>query len=214
MAAAPPYILFAGVNGAGKSTLFKSGLWERSTLVPDMPRINSDEILVAHGWDWNDHAAQLRAGREAVHLIRTCLAEKIPFNQESTLTGHGIMRTVASAKRQGFHIVLYYVGIEDPEIANKRIERRVQFGGHGVDPETVRKRARASLDNLVKAVPLCHEVFLFDNTYLLKPVARIAQGDLVRYEMEGLDVSWPDTLMRRLIAASDRELSPRSADGT
>ena len=42
---------------------------------------------------------------------------------------------------------------------------------------------------------------MFDNTYLLKPVARIACGDLVRYELENAGVSWPDEVMRRLIAA-------------
>ena len=176
----PRYILFAGVNGAGKSTLFKSGLWDRTSVSEAMPRVNSDEILASHGWEWEDRAAQLQAGREALALVRSCLDARTSFNQESTLTGHSIMKTIASARQRGFRVVLYYVGVGDPEIANRRIERRVEFGGHGVDPETVRRRARASLDNLVKAVPLCDEVFLFDNTYLLKPVARIACGDLVR----------------------------------
>ncbi|WP_080803444.1 AAA family ATPase [Arabiibacter massiliensis] len=199
--AAPRYILFAGVNGAGKSTLFKSGLWDRTSVSEDMPRVNSDEILVAHGWDWADRSAQLRAGREALELVRTCLESRTSFNQESTLTGHSIMRTISSARQRGFAITLYYVGVDDPEIANRRIKRRTELGGHGVDPETVRRRARSSFDNLVKAVPLCDEAFLFDNTYLLKPVARIARGDLVRYEFETMDVSWPDEIMQRLIAA-------------
>ena len=197
----PRYILFAGVNGAGKSTLFKSGLWDRTSVSEAMPRVNSDEILASHGWEWEDRAAQLQAGREALALVRSCLDARTSFNQESTLTGHSIMKTIAAARQRGFRVVLYYVGVGDAEIAKRRIERRVEFGGHGVDPETVRRRARASLDNLVKAVPLCDEVFLFDNTYLLKPVARIACGDLVRYELENAGVSWPDEVMRRLIAA-------------
>ncbi|MCB6312361.1 hypothetical protein [Gordonibacter pamelaeae] len=97
----PRYILFAGVNGAGKSTLFKSGLWDRTSVSEAMPRVNSDEILASHGWEWEDRAAQLQAGREALALVRSCLDARTSFNQESTLTGHSIMKTIASARQRG-----------------------------------------------------------------------------------------------------------------
>ncbi|HIW76130.1 MULTISPECIES: hypothetical protein [Gordonibacter] len=197
------YTLFAGVNGAGKSTLFRSDLWDSSTITPTTPRVNSDEILLASGWDWTDSTAQLRAGKEALRIVKTCLEQRVSFNQETTLTGRTIMRFIAQAKELGFYITLYYVGIEDPEIANRRIAYRVTQGGHGIDPDTVRRRAKASFDNLVQAVPLCDEVFLFDNTYLLKPMARFFAGDLVSYENQSIDVTWIHEIMMRLIANSE-----------
>ena len=38
------YILIAGVNGAGKSTLFQT-----LTVLKNMPRVNTDEILKEFG---------------------------------------------------------------------------------------------------------------------------------------------------------------------
>lgn len=63
MAKQPLYIVFAGINGAGKSTLYRSGLWNTSKTELDLPRINSDEIITEHGWDWSNDQHQLRAGK-------------------------------------------------------------------------------------------------------------------------------------------------------
>lgn len=201
----PRYTLFAGVNGAGKSTLFRSNLWKQATMPPDAPRVNSDEILLASGWDWTDSAAQLRAGKEALRMVKTCFEQRVSFNQETTLTGRTIMRSIAQAKELGFHTSLYYVGVEDPEIANRRIAYRVARGGHGIDPDTVRRRAKASFDNLVRAVPLCDEVYLFDNTHILKLIARLSKGDLEQFENQSIDVTWIHEIMMRLIANSETE---------
>lgn len=52
MSGQPLFVLFAGVNGAEKSTLFRYGLWDKTALELNIPRVNSDEILRANGGDW------------------------------------------------------------------------------------------------------------------------------------------------------------------
>lgn len=200
MADTKRYLLFAGINGAGKSTLYRSDLWHAEQERGGLPRVNSDEIAAAHGWDWNDRAAQIAAGKEALALIKHYFENGISFNQETTLTGRLILRNIARAKAEGYHITMYYIGLENPQIANERIARRIDHGGHGIDAETVIRRAKASIENLISTVPLCDEVFLFDNTYLLKLVARIMKGDLVSYESGLEGITWPHDVMRRLIA--------------
>lgn len=177
----PLYIVFAGINGAGKSTLYRSGLWSASEEERSLPRVNSDEIIIERGWNWANPAHQLEAGKEAVARIRAFFESKTSFNQETTLTGHAIMRNIRRAKELGYYIVLYYVGVEDPAIANKRIEHRTSLGGHHVDPRTVEKRASASTKNLIEAIPLCDEVILFDNTYELICIARFEQETAVEF---------------------------------
>ncbi|MEG0217775.1 MAG: hypothetical protein RR655_05580, partial [Raoultibacter sp.] len=145
----------------------------------------------------------VKAGKQAIRLIKNCLAEGLSFNQETTLTGHFIMQTIKQAHELGYYITLYYIGIEDPEIANARIAHRKSLGGHGIDPELVRRRAVASFENLVLAIPLCDEVFLFDNTHLMQSIAKIERGDLTSYKIETPCASWSDTLMMRLVAQGE-----------
>lgn len=194
------YLLFAGINGAGKSTLFRSSLWNSSFDTESMPRVNSDEILKEQGGTWSSLHDQIEAGKAAVSLLRSYFEHGISFNQETTLTGRSIVKHIKQAKTLGYTIIMYYVGVENPEIAQTRIVHRIETGGHGVDPYVVAKRAVTSLDNLVEVAPFCDEVFLFDNTHLLTLVARLEENDLVQYDCDSLCITWPDALMRKLVA--------------
>lgn len=190
MPSKPLYLLFAGVNGAGKSTLYRSGLWQRSTPAPEMPRVNSDEIIAAHGWDWADPSHQLLAGKEAVRLIRGHLAAGRSFNQETTLSGRSALRVIRDARERGYRVVMHYVGVESPQIANTRIAHRTGCGGHFVDPVLVERRWEASLANLRQALPVCDEVNLFDNTGLLTHVACAQRGALIESNRGATAATW------------------------
>lgn len=186
---APHYILFAGVNGAGKSTLYKSGLWTRDSSDERLPRVNPDEILVAHGWGSADRIAQLKAAREAVRLITAHLQSRISFNQESTLAGRTIVRTIERAKSLGYRVTLHYVGLADPAVALERIRGRVAHGGHDIPKEDVMRRAKSSVQNLRAVIPVCDVVNVYDNTEYLKFVASFKDGSLAQYE-ESPKVKW------------------------
>ena len=197
MPGAPYYLLFAGINGAGKSTLFRSGMWEHGPIDASLPRVNSDEILAAAGWDWRDPAAQARAGREAVRLIRAHIAARETFNQETTLSGRTVMRTIERARDAGFRVIMFYVGVENPQIANDRIAHRMEIGGHGIDPAVVERRHGSSISNLVEAIELADEVYLYDNTVLLKLMARFDHGELAYVDLWSPHITWHRTVIER-----------------
>lgn len=194
---APRYIVFAGVNGAGKSTLFRSGMWSSRSGDMDLPRVNSDEILVAHGWDWRDEKAQIRAGKEAVRMMDGYLASGVSFNQETTLSGRTILRRIRQAVRSGYSVTMHYIGVESPDIANERIRNRVSRGGHAIPTETVERRFRSSLSNLVQAVPLCEDLYVFDNTDELKMVACFDRGELVHH-LKFPHYSWLEGVLSKI----------------
>jgi predicted ABC-type ATPase len=183
------YTLFAGVNGAGKTSLYHA---ESVNIDAIGARVNLDEIVRASG-DWHDTHLQLQAGKQAISLIQKYIAEGVSFHQETTLAGRTILKTVRQAKAAGFRIVLYYVGVESPEIAKQRVHRRVEKGGHGVADEVIESRYEKSLRNLKIVAPLCDIVNIYDNS-----------GDLPRYVMAVKDqqVLWQaEQLPRWLVEA-------------
>lgn len=174
----PVYVVFAGVNGAGKSTFYRTGLWRTEGMPRTMTRVNSDEIVVAQGGDPASSADQLRAGREAVRLIEECLSRRRSFNQETTLTGHAVLRNMSRAREAGYRVVLYYIGVDTAAVALDRIAHRVAVGGHDIDEGAVLRRYRASLGNLSRALDLCDEATILDNTVEFVALARWSAGVL------------------------------------
>ena len=154
------YTIFAGVNGAGKTSLYNTVFSKSEALGK---RINLDEIVRELG-DWRDNRLQLEAGQKAVRLVHQFLREGISFHQETTLAGKSIFHTIKKAKNTGFEIVMYYVGVNNYDIAKERIQSRIAKGGHGVDENLVEKRFSISLEHLKLAIPLCDTVHIYDNS--------------------------------------------------
>lgn len=168
------YILYAGVNGAGKSTLYRTTKYKDS-----MPRINVDEILKEFG-DWRNTSDIVKAGKIAVERLNNYLLQGITFNQETTLCGHSIIKTMQMAKDIGYMIEMHYVGVDSPEIAKLRIANRVKMGGHGISDKDVDRRYKESLNNFKKVIGLCDIAALYDNTLGFRRFAIYKNGNLAK----------------------------------
>ena len=168
------YVIFAGVNGAGKSTLYQT-----FAKYHQMPRINTDEILKTFG-DWKITSDVMKAGKRAVQELNQCLSIGSSFNQETTLCGKTIFRTIEKAKNQGYYIELYYLGVDSVELAKQRIAYRVSKGGHGIPDKDVEKRYLETFQNLKIVLPMCNLASLYDNTKEFRRIAIYKDGIPVR----------------------------------
>ena len=166
------YVIFAGVNGAGKSTLYNT-LKLKNTL----PRVNSDEIVRSFG-DWRNMSDVMKAGKIAVKKIDEYFTSEISFNQETTLCGHTIFKNIMRAKKQGYLVEMFYVGVESSQISKDRIASRVANGGHGIPDEDVDRRYIESLNNLEKAINMCDLVSVYDNSEVFRRIAIYKSGKL------------------------------------
>ena len=164
------YTVFAGVNGAGKSTLYKFINREKFGV-----RINTDEIV---GKEWRNQELQLKAGREAIKIREKAFNENKSLNQETTLTGNGILKAIDKAKELGYKINIYYIGVESPEIAKERVKERVLEGGHGIPEKTIEKRYYESLKNLKKIRNKCDQLIICDNSKNFRVIAEIKKDKL------------------------------------
>ena len=157
--------IFAGVNGAGKSTFYINQL-EVSSVIYGV-RINSDEIVREFG-DWQNPKDQNRAGRLALKLRKSYIERGIDFNIETTLSGHSIVKFINEAKEAGYYITLYYVGLNSVKLSKQRVAIRAARIGHSIDDATLERRFSQSFENLARIIPICDEIYFFDNSKLIE----------------------------------------------
>ena len=155
------FYLFAGVNGAGKSTLYNLAIINKN--IKNSIRINTDEIVKEIG-DWKNNSDQIKAAKIAINLRNDCFINGKSFNEETTLTGKTILKTIDRVKELGYELQLFYIGVSSPEIAKARIKNRVEKGGHNIENNIVEKRYYESLKNLKDVISKFDKVQLYDNS--------------------------------------------------
>ncbi|MBQ9302158.1 ATPase [Butyrivibrio sp.] len=169
------YTIVAGVNGARKTTLYDAEQIQKSEY-----RVNADEILVEAGGDWRNASDVMNAGRTAVERLKHYIEDGVSFNQETTLCGNSILNNIAKARDNGYLIEVHYIGLSSAELAKERVAKRVADGGHGVSEADIERRYEQSFRNLIKIIPICNLVALYDNTEGFRRFAIYKDGVLVR----------------------------------
>ena len=179
------FYLFAGVNGAGKSTLYNSEKLDND--IKNSIRINTDEIVKKIGI-WKNNSDQIRAAKIAINLRNECFQYDKSFNEETTLTGKTILKTINKAKELGYELQLFYVGVNNPEIAKERIKIRVEKGGHNIENDVVEKRYYESLTNLKEIISKFDKVYLYDNSKKYKNIFSFSNNKILFKSNE--NISW------------------------
>lgn len=161
------YILIAGVNGTGKSSL--RGVLEGQN-------VSLGHIIDADKIAKENNYKNILAGKKAIEEIDYCLSNNLTFTQETTLAGHRTEKTVKRARKQGYYITLYYVGLNSDKESILRIANRVRKGGHNIPEEDVIRRFGNRFDDLKKILPFCDKVIFYDNENGFVKVAEIVNN--------------------------------------
>lgn len=161
------YVIIAGVNGVGKSSL-RGVLEGQGVLLGHI--IDADAIAKEHNFN------NIVAGKKAIEEIDYCLENNLSFTQETTLSGHRILRTIKQARKQGYYVTLYYVGLNSKEESLLRIANRVRKGGHNIPESDVIRRFNNRISSLKCILPLCDEAILYDNENGFVKVAEIVNN--------------------------------------
>lgn len=152
--------ILSGPNGCGKTTLSEY-LIEAGRL---LNFVNADTI--AKGLDASSiKGGEITAGKILLKQLDDSLSSGKNVSFETTLSGKLWVRLIKRAKDLGYKVNIYYIIVEDPEIAVRRIEERVSRGGHHIPRDTVLRRYDRSRDLLFSLYDkLVDSVFVFDNS--------------------------------------------------
>lgn len=167
----PNLYIISGCNGAGKTTASYA-------MFPEMldckEFINADEI--AKGLSpFQPEKVAIDAGRLMLMRMNEMLRTHEDFAIETTLATKSYVNFVRRAQQEGYFVTLIYFWLESPELAVKRVEQRVRFGGHYVPEDVVRRRYFAGMRNLFSLfIPIADYWILIDNS--TDPFRMIAEG--------------------------------------
>ena len=154
--------VIAGVNGAGKSSII--GSWLRDC---GGEYFNPDEA--AQRLRNRDSAISLsEANASAWKIGFDQLSQAIdngePYTLETTLGGNSITNKFHEAIEEGRQVSIFYCGLASIDLHIARVAARVHRGGHDIPAEEIRRRYESSISNLVTLVPVCHRLFVIDNS--------------------------------------------------
>ena len=163
------YTIIGGVNGGGKSS-FTGVLKERSTdlgVIVDVDKITADL-----------GGNTLEGGKAALRKLRECIDKGISFTQETTLSGRKTEATAKQVRELGYHVRLFYIGLDSAEESLARISNRVKRGGHDIPRDDVVRRFAGRWEAVGKVLPYCDEAEFYDNDNGFVLVAEYRNGEL------------------------------------
>lgn len=168
----PNLYIISGCNGAGKTTASYAMFPE---ILDCKEFINADEI--AKGLSpFQPETASIEAGRLMLKRMDEMLGLKEDFAIETTLATKSYTNFIRRAQREGYFVTLLYFWLNSPEMAIRRVEQRVRFGGHHVPDDVVIRRYYAGMRNLFSLyIPISDYWLLVDNTE--DPYQMIAEGE-------------------------------------
>ncbi len=163
------YTMIGGLDGCGKSSLTGCLKRERTDLgkIIDVDKLNAQYGNIVEG------------GKAAVQEIDRCLMLGVNFTQETTLSGIRTLKTARQARERGYHVRLYYVGLNSAQESLERIRNRVQKGGHNIPEADVLRRYQRRFHDLAAILPYCDEAVFYDNYNGFQVVAEYRNGEIV-----------------------------------
>ncbi|MDZ4684321.1 MAG: AAA family ATPase [Planctomycetaceae bacterium] len=153
--------VMAGPNGAGKSTL-SEGLLRHGLGIETF--LNAD--VIARGLSaFRPEGVAWQASQVMLQQMRKLAAKRESFAFETTLAARTLAPWFKELREDGYAICLFYVWLQNADLAVQRVAARVASGGHDIPIDDIRRRYERSVKNLWELyLPLADHWEIFDNS--------------------------------------------------
>lgn len=163
-------VVIAGHNGAGKTTIYNERLADN--LASELEEhINPDELerAITRDLGTDSHTKEEfedLAAKEGTRLRLQYLARQTSFSFETVFSDpvQEKVRFLAEARRRGYLVVLFAIGLDSIEKSKARVAIRHANGGHNVSPEKLESRYERVLVNFAHGAHAASLAIFFDNS--------------------------------------------------
>lgn len=172
----PRLFIISGCNGSGKTTASYAVLPE---MLGCSEFVNSDEFA-KHLAPFSPETASVGASRYMLIKMKRLLEQRKDFCIETTLATRSLLKVIKDAKAIGYHVTIFYLWLNSPDLAVSRVKARVASGGHNIKEETIRRRYNMGLHYLFRDfMPVSDRWIICDNSEdKLKLVAESSEAGL------------------------------------
>lgn len=155
----PTLIVIAGPNGSGKTSLTRF-LQQQGYDFGDY--INPDDIAkdLTGTYEERVRQAQVLADerrKEAISAGRS-------FSFETVFSHPSKLDDLEAARAAGFQVILFFIGVDGPNVNLERVRTRVALGGHDVPEDRIAARYTRTMSLLIEMVKRVDRAVIFDNT--------------------------------------------------
>jgi predicted ABC-type ATPase len=169
----PILIVIAGPNGSGKTSLTRF-LEQQGYDFGDY--INPDDIArdLTGTYEERVRRAQVLADerrKEAISAGRS-------FSFETVFSHPSKLDDLQAARTAGFEVILFFIGVDSPNVNVERVRTRVALGGHDVPEDRIAARYARTMALLVEMVKRVDRAVIFDNT-VQSPEPLVFRGRVV-----------------------------------
>ena len=160
----PQLLIVAGPNGAGKSTIAREVVRDTYGI---RAYVNADTI--ARGLaEFDPWTVRSEAGRIMLEWIKKLAGRRESFAFETTLASRSfapMIKRWRQPEQGGYNFHLIFLWLRDSELPVKRVEGRVETGGHHVPEEDIRRRYQRGWANFFSLYQALAETWrVFDNS--------------------------------------------------
>jgi len=163
-------LVLAGPNGAGKSTFH-----DLHVRPLGLPFINAD--LIARDLEEPDDERRARSAAALADMERREFVSRGESFCMETVFSDPVgakLDFLQSARREGYEVILVFIGLDSPELSLARVVQRVAQGGHDVPQTRLSSRYPRTLVNLQAAVSVVDMALLLDNSDVDTPYRFVA----------------------------------------
>ncbi len=173
--------IIAGCNGAGKTTA-------SFTILPEFMQceeyVNADEI--ARGLSpFHPERVPVEAGKLMISRMTEFLRKGVTFAVETTLSTHSYVNLIKRAHKAGYTVELFFLWLSSPDVAVRRVAKRVAEGGHNIPEDVIRRRYDAGIRNLIETYSqIVDRWILIDNNTTSVVVAETRNGETTVFDLD------------------------------
>ncbi len=114
------------------------------------------------------------------------IRQKESFAFESTLAGLSYLKLIKQASLLGYDVILFFVWLNNINLAKERVAARVSKGGHNINEEVIERRYKKGVQNFIKYSAEVDDWYIYDNSG--KEYALIAKSINARKEIYNFEV--------------------------